>query len=132
MFAPRFHLSAPALNARWAPILIALGLAQLAAGIVWHTVPVVTALTLIALGATLATIDRFRTSPALPSVLLLHSAVYGSLYILFIGASLDAAMRADAPMGWPSVVDLAVSMPLAAAAAGTVLIALRDSRATEY
>jgi hypothetical protein len=131
MLGPRFHLSAPALNARWAPTLIAIGLAQLAAGIAWPTVPIVTALALVALGATLATIDRFRTSPVLPPVLLLHSAVYGSLYILFIGASFDAAMRADAPMGWPSVVDLAVSMPLAVAVAGTVFTALRDSRATE-
>jgi hypothetical protein len=131
VLAPRFQFSAPPLHARWAPTLIAIGLAQLAAGIAWPTVPIVTALALVALGATLATIDRFRTSPALPPVLLLHSAVYGSLYILFIGASLDAAMRADAPMGWPSVVDLAVSMPLAVTAAGTVLTALCDSRATQ-
>lgn len=132
MRVARFHLTAPALHARWAPTLIALGLAQLAAGIAWSVVPVVTALALIAFGATLATIDRFRTSPALSPVLLLHAAIYGSLYALFIGAAFDAAMRAEAQLSWPSTIDLAASLPLAATAAGMLLSALRDPRATEY
>ena len=41
--------------------------------------PVLTALGLITLGATLTTIDRFSKSPALPFVLVAHTLTYGCL-----------------------------------------------------
>src|SRR5690349_17594305 len=92
-----------------APLLIAVGLATLIVFNHWPA-PVLTATALIALGATLATIDRFAKSPALPVVLLLHSATYVTLYCLFLGAALHKAPSGAAPgLAMLSVIDIGTS-----------------------
>jgi hypothetical protein len=57
-------------------------------------VPVVTAMALIALGATAVVIDRCRRAAAWRGVAALHLTVYTSLYLLFVGAMYHAAFTA--------------------------------------
>jgi len=95
------------------------------------TLLAVTGLALVFLGATLATIERFRASPVLLPILLTHAAVYGSLYALFVGASLHSASRADGGVGWIVAIDLGLSLWPIAAAAGQVLDALRSTQLAE-
>ena len=97
--------------------LIAIGLAILISAAWIPGVPVVTAMAIIALGATNATFARFHGSPALCPVLLLHAVTYLSLYALFVGATLHAAADAStAGLGLGPSLDLAVSvLPLAVA-----------------
>ena len=59
---------------------IAFGLAILISFAWFPLAPVVTAMAIIALGATNATLARFQGSPALCPVLLLHAVTYLSLY----------------------------------------------------
>jgi hypothetical protein len=75
-----------------APLLIAAGLTGLLASILFPAVPVVTAMAVLTLGATNSTLARFRGSSALPTLMLAHAAVYLSLYVLLIGATLHAAL----------------------------------------
>ena len=77
------------------PLLIAVGLGGVLASIWLPAVPVVTAMAILVLGATDATFVRFRHSPALPAIVLLHAAAYTALYGLFLGATLHAAATAS-------------------------------------
>jgi hypothetical protein len=54
--------------------------------------PVVSAMAMVALGATMATIDRFRGTAALRAGVSAHLFAYASLYFLFVGAVCHAAM----------------------------------------
>jgi hypothetical protein len=96
--------------------LIAVGLAFLIAGSWMPALPVVTAMAILALGATNATIARFSSSPSLVPVALLNAATYLALYGLFIGATLYAATAAStASVSAWTVLDLAAStLPMAA------------------
>jgi hypothetical protein len=112
----QFRLRTPA-ETSGAP-LIALGLAVLLASTWIPIAPVLTAMAILALGATNITLARFHGSPALYPVLLLHAGTYLTLYALFLGASLHATAAASTagPDLW-QVFDLAVSIiPMAAAA----------------
>ena len=96
------HLGAP---------LIAVGLALFILAIWLPAAPVVTAFSILTLGATNATIARFRNSPAITAALLLHSAIYASLYALFIGAILHAAVSTTpGALGAMPALDLAASI----------------------
>jgi hypothetical protein len=57
----------------------------------------VTAVSLVALGATLATSARSREHATTRVMLATHLCVYASLYLLFIGAICDAAFRGPQP-----------------------------------
>jgi hypothetical protein len=103
-----------------APLLIGLGLALLIVSGYWPA-PVMAALGFIILGATLATIDRFSNSPALPSILVIHSLTYSCVYALFLGALLHSANRLS-PF---HVIDIASSGLLISIAAERVLAGLR-------
>jgi hypothetical protein len=76
---------AAAASRRW-PALVATGLAIQIAAPWWPTAPVLAAMTLVALGATVVLIERFRGAAGLPHLLVAHLIVYGSIYLLFAGA----------------------------------------------
>jgi hypothetical protein len=94
-------------SAAGGPLLIAVGLAGLVASAWLPGVPVVTSMAVLTLGATDATLARFRQSPALVSVTLLHAAVYLALYGMFIGATLHAAAS-----GLPAALHARVALDL--------------------
>jgi hypothetical protein len=68
------------------PAVIAFGLIVLIAAVIEPALPAVTGMACVALGATLATISRFRSSRVLCPVITAHMLAYASLYLLFIGA----------------------------------------------
>ena len=97
--------------------LIGAGLAILLAVTWWPNAPILTAVALIALGATQITLARFHGTPAFVTVLVLHAATYVSLYALFVCATLHAATvsAASSMSGWTAL-DLAASaLPMAIA-----------------
>lgn len=96
---------------------MAIGLAILLAATLWPAMPVVTAMAILGLGATNATLARFRGTPALVPIVLLHAATYVGLYSLFIGATLHAAgATSTVNLGPWAALDLAVSVfPMAIA-----------------
>ena len=108
-----------------APLIIA-GLAALILVAAIPTVPAMTALSILTLGATNATLDRAQRSPAILMTQLLHSATYGSLYALFLGATLHSAASApNGELGAIAALDIAASVPPAALALRRVAAALR-------
>lgn len=107
------------------PLMIA-GLAVLILVAAIPPVPAVTALSILTLGATNVTIDRFRNSPAIVHALLLHVATYASLYALFIGATLHMiAGSHGGSMGITEAADLAASIAVMAVSVRRVAVALR-------
>ena len=80
--------------------------------------PVATAMAMVTLGATLATIARFRDTAVLLPVVALHAATYAALYGLFVGAMLHRVAAGSAPPGSWVALDLASS-------AVPILISLR-------
>ena len=115
----------------WAPRLIVAGLVVLVAAVCWPALPVVTGMALVALGASLATVERFRGTPLAAPVLIGHLATYGAMYVLFVGAVLHAASRTSGGIGWAIAIDLAISIWPLAIAAGFVIDVLRDRRLAE-
>jgi hypothetical protein len=115
-----------------APLLIALGLALLLTSILLPVVPAVTAMAVVTLGATQATSSRFRQSPALPTIMLLHAAIYLSLYTTFVCAVLyTPAVTSMRTLSLCTVFDLAASvlpMAIALQAVAGSLRATADSR----
>jgi hypothetical protein len=75
----------------WGPAWIGMGLGLLVANAWWPAVPVVTAMALVALGATAVTLERFRGTPRAYLVVGLSLPMYVGLYGLFLGATLDHA-----------------------------------------
>ena len=66
---------------------------------------------IIAVGAMELTLARFRATPVLFPVLIVHGATYLGLYGLFIGATLHAAsLSAAAGLSTWAVLDLAISV----------------------
>ena len=126
-----FRLPVIALAPWWAPRLIAAGLVLIAFSSWSPTLPAVTGMALVFLGATLATVEQFRASPVLLPILVAHAAVYGSLYALFVGATLHSASRTDACVGWIVATDLGLSLWPIAAAVGQVLDAMRGKQLAE-
>jgi len=102
-------------------VVIAVGLASLILAMLWPGMPAVSAMALVALGATSVTLARFRGTPALVPVMLLHLTIYGSLYALFVGATLHAAAtRSVDGLNLFAAADLAASaLPMAIVTART-------------
>ena len=69
-------------------IYIGLGLVIMIAAAWWPGAPLVTAIAIIAMGATDAMASRFRTSSTAVPVMVLHGMTYALLYALFVGARL--------------------------------------------
>jgi hypothetical protein len=103
---------------RIAPTAMAFGVAWLLIGTLWPRTPVVTAMALVALGATGALVVRLRRSPQSLPVRAAHAFVYGGLYAIFVGAELHAANAASGPrLNWLVLIDVALSfVPMLAAA----------------
>jgi hypothetical protein len=114
---PTFQRPVALLAAERAPILIAVGLFTLLAAAWLPAVPVVTAMAILALGATYATLARFRGTPAIVPVMLVHTAAYVTLYGLFLGAALHADTAATtAGLSLWAALDVAASaVPMAIA-----------------
>ncbi len=87
------RLISPSETARHGPVLIGLGLAIQIMAAWWPFAPVVTGMSLVALGATGATIAWLNRSGWPRLLLLPHLAIYAALYILFIGALWHAASQ---------------------------------------
>ncbi len=75
-------------NTQTGPGLIGVGLAILFAAAWWPAAPVLTAMAIIALGATDVTVSRLRGTTAALSITILHITTYALLYTLFVGARL--------------------------------------------
>jgi hypothetical protein len=73
------------------PVLIAVGLGLLIADGYCRAMPVISAVAIIALGATRVVGLRFGNSPARQALVAAHLVVYSSLYLLFVGAVIHAA-----------------------------------------
>jgi apolipoprotein N-acyltransferase len=92
-------------------------------------VPTVTAMTLVAYGATSATMARFRNSPEIMPIVLVHLAIYGGLYALFVGATLHAAFTGSGiGLSGVSVADILLSVGPLGFAWKRVACALRVDR----
>jgi hypothetical protein len=105
------------LNSDHAPRVIAVGLVVLLANSFWPALPVMSGISLVALGATLSVVTRFRSSPARPYLIAAHSFVYFTLYLLVIGAVLHASMAQPGDgLRLVQAIDLLLSMvPMVAA-----------------
>lgn len=78
--------------ARTGPLLIGAGLGLLFIASRWAAAPLATGMAFVALGATIATIARFRRMVSLPMVAAANLFVYSSLYLLFVAAVWHAAV----------------------------------------
>jgi hypothetical protein len=112
------------LNTNFAPVLIGIGLLTLLSRSIWQAAPMATAFAIIALGATIATanlpqIARSRT------IIGVQVFVYASLYLLFVGAFCDAAVRGPSgALTIAQLIDLTVSTGVMASAARSGVAAL--------
>ena len=79
-----------------ATALIGVGLLTLIVSAFWPSAPVVTAMAIIALGATGVTLARFQGNAALLTIVILHSLTYATLYAVFIGATLNSTHQHSA------------------------------------
>jgi len=115
----------PPHSAVWlAPWAIGLGLAILAAAMVWR-LPPIAGMALVVLGATAATLDRYRQTPLLRPMVVAHGATYSALYVLFVAAVIGPS--AGATLGIVEVADLVASIGLLAASAILIVGAWRSS-----
>jgi hypothetical protein len=105
---------------------IALGLALLITAGWLPGIPELTAMSLVALGTTLAMIDRYGRHPAFRLLLIAHLTIYVALYLLFLGAvEHRSLMNQGASWGLVHSLDLAISAGMMAAAVRNSLAALR-------
>jgi hypothetical protein len=119
-------------NREWmtGPTLIAIGMSILLLAVWSPSLPAVTAMSLVALGATDVMLTRFRGTPALLPIILLHAITYGGLYAVFLGATLHAASSSSTTaLDLRSLLDLAASTFPAAAAARRIFVSLRSQLA---
>ncbi|MCC7475787.1 MAG: hypothetical protein IT425_10345 [Pirellulales bacterium] len=107
------------------PLTIAAGLIPMILSPWLTAMPLVTAMALVALGATEATITRFRSSPNRGWVLAIHATCYAGLYALFVAATLDQIARGFLG-GWAAA-DLALSVPPVVAASRMVYCSMPSS-----
>jgi hypothetical protein len=101
----------------WNTAWIGVGLGVLILNAWSSAVPVVTAMSLVALGATTITVERYRGKWLREVVVALNLAMYCGLYAIFFGATLHrAAAQVDHRLGVFAAIDLAASMcPMAVA-----------------
>jgi hypothetical protein len=115
MASTRPHSQVNTSSSATGPCLIAVGLVVLIAAGWIPSLPVVTAMAVLALGATGATLVRFQGASSLRPIMLLHAATYATLYVLFAGAVLHAPSSVGLSR-WAQF-DLAASiLPMALAA----------------
>ena len=112
--AMRLPLPLPraALGSAWkGPEWIGVGVAILLLNGLCPGVPVVTAMALVAYGATTVTLKRFDDAPQGALIMALNFLVYCGLYAVFVGASLHQfSARMDHRTGLLVLADLAASV----------------------
>jgi hypothetical protein len=81
----------------WGPLAIAIGIATLLAAAYWPVMPVVSGMSLVALGATLAVVSRFAQVRRHRPLVFVHAVVYASLYVLFVGSVCHGTTAAGQP-----------------------------------
>jgi hypothetical protein len=118
---PSSHLSSNVLGQTW----IAVGLAIMVAGVFFPIAPMVTAIALIALGATEVLMSRQHANTSAWPLIVLQSTTYALLYALFIGARLHTP--AEGPGSSLTLVDFAVSTLPMALALRRILACLRTA-----
>jgi len=106
------------------PLWITIGLAIMVVGAFYPNAPVVTALSLIALGATEVAVSRRHESPSPVPIVLIQGTTYALLYALFIGARLHT--HGEALAGPLTMLDLAASMFPIAIVLRRILACLRS------
>jgi hypothetical protein len=112
---------------RYSAALIAAGLGILLAAAVMPNIPCVSGFALIALGTTLATINRYRIALARRGVVIAHIFVYASLYVLFVGAVCDSAMRGiQSGLSFLQLLDLAASAAVMMLVVRMCIVAIAD------
>jgi hypothetical protein len=101
----------------WSTASLAVGLGVLILNGWSADVPVVSAMSLVALGATAITVDRYRGKWLGEIVVALNLVMYFGLYVLFVGSTVHrATSQSDHRLGIAAAIDLAVSvLPLAIA-----------------
>jgi hypothetical protein len=107
------------------PASIALGIANLSAAACWPGLPVVTAMALVALGATLTMTLHWGQISRLRPLVAIHAAVYANLYLIFVGAVCHAALAGpNRGLSLPQSIDLLASVAPMAVAARLVMVTL--------
>jgi hypothetical protein len=121
-----------AMRSNAAAAMIALGLGFLVAAAWWPAAPAVTAMALVALGATALALPRLLQLQFAPVLIMAHLIVYGSLYFLFVGAVRHGA-TAGAQLGWHfwQSLDVAASVGPMAWAVGSALAAIFSRKSGE-
>jgi hypothetical protein len=93
------------------PAFLALGLLILLLANNMPAAPVVTGMSLVALGATCTFVARTSCSCRHRSMVAIHAAVYANLYVVFVGAVSHAAITGPHHgLSWLQVVDLVLSV----------------------
>ena len=114
---------------RW-PYWIAAGIALLLAASCWPPLPVLTSMSLIALGATLAIVSRLGQASRLRPLIAVHAVVYANLYLVFVGAVCHAALTGPRHgLSWIQGIDLLFSVAPMVVAARLVVTALAAGEA---
>ena len=104
---------------------MAAGIGLLIASTWVSTLPVISGMALVTLGATAATIMRLANHRAASLLLACHASVYSSLYLLFVGAVWHAS-TVHSHSGWRPAewLDLAASLCIMALAARSAIVAI--------
>src|SRR5262245_44368275 len=124
MSAGSSHISSNALGPTW----ITVGLAIMLVGAFYPNAPMVTAIGLIALGATEVIVSRRHGPSSVTPLILLHATTYALLYALFIGARLHMPAAAPASsLAALTLLDLAASTLPMTLAFRRVLACLRTA-----
>ncbi len=110
---------------RRAPFAIAAGMVLLLAASWWPAAPAVSGMALIALGATLTTIERFKDTATLRGLVAVHLFVYVKLYLLFVAATCHFAMSGQAVgLNLAQTLDLVASIGIMAVVLRRSLVAI--------
>jgi hypothetical protein len=109
-------------------MLIAMGLAILFVAFCWPAAPVVSGMALIALGATLEVVARLGGASRFRPLVVVHAAIYGNLYLVFVGAVCHAALTGPRHgLSWEQGSDLLLSAVPMSVVARLAIRALAES-----
>jgi hypothetical protein len=109
MRLPVVHSPLVSHSASWGPTWICIGLGTLIANACWVAVPAVTAMAIVALGATMVTLERFRGASGAYLVVAMNLVTYCGLYALFLGATLHGVEVHVGRLGALTAIDLVAS-----------------------
>jgi hypothetical protein len=108
------------------------GLVILVVVMMFPGAPACTGVALVALGAATLATERHGSSVTRTPLLLAHMLVYAAIYLMFVGATLDAASRRASELSTIERLDLVLSMPLMTLFVISLTADIRRSLSTEY